>query len=76
MPLAPLTLLTTLLHVFIGLRLVPALAGVTTGWPLAVALLVVSAATMPLPFLRRRWPKHGYCGRPRTPESVLRMPAA
>lgn len=60
MPLAPLTLLTTLLHVFIGLRLVPAMAGVTTGWPLVVVLLVVSALTMPLPFLRRRGPKHGW----------------
>ena len=60
MPLAPLTLLTTLLHVFIGLRLVPALAGVTTGWPVVVVLLAVSAATMPLPFLRRRGPTQGW----------------
>ncbi|PZQ73886.1 MAG: serine/threonine protein phosphatase [Variovorax paradoxus] len=60
MPLAPLTLLTTLLHVFIGLRLVPAMAGVTTGWPLVVLLLVVSALTMPLPFLRRRGPAQGW----------------
>ena len=63
MPIAPLTLLTTLLHVFIALRLTPALAQVTHAWPLFVALLAVSAATMPLPFLRRRgapgreWPK-------------------
>ena len=60
MPIAPLTLLTTLLHVFIGLRLVPALAGVTTGWPLLVVLLVLSAATMPLPFVRRSGSKHGW----------------
>ncbi|SCK05848.1 hypothetical protein VAR608DRAFT_0005 [Variovorax sp. HW608] len=51
MPLRPLILLTTLLHVYIGLRLLPALAG---GSVLLVMALVVSAATMPLPFASRR----------------------
>ncbi len=55
MPLRPLILLTTLLHVYIGLRLLPALAGSWTGWSvLLVIALVVSAATMPLPFASRR----------------------
>ncbi|MEJ8812122.1 metallophosphoesterase [Variovorax ureilyticus] len=55
MPLRPLILLTTLLHVYIGLRLLPALAGNWTGWlALLVVALVVSAATMPLPFASRR----------------------
>ncbi|SEB23997.1 metallophosphoesterase [Variovorax sp. YR216] len=55
MPLRPLILLTTLLHVYIGLRLLPALAGNWTGWAvLLVIALVISAATMPLPFASRR----------------------
>jgi len=55
MPLRPLILLTTLLHVYLGLRLLPALAGGWTGWPVLLAIaLVVSAATMPLPFASRR----------------------
>ncbi len=55
MPLRPPILLTTLLHVYIGLRLLPALAGSWTGWSvLLVIALVISAATMPLPFASRR----------------------
>jgi predicted MPP superfamily phosphohydrolase len=54
MPLRPLILLTTLLHVYIGLRLLPSLAGQGTGWSLLLAALVVSAATMPLPFVGMR----------------------
>lgn len=52
MPLRPLVLLTTLLHLYIGLRLLPALASLTPAWPLLLALLGVSAGAMPLPFLR------------------------
>ena len=66
MPLRPLILLVTLLHVYIGLRLLPALASLTGAWPLLLAALVLSAATMPLPFIgaragarRRRWPMAG-----------------
>lgn len=54
MPLRPLILLTTLLHVYIGLRLLPSLAGHGFGWPMLLAVLVVSAATMPLPFIGMR----------------------
>lgn len=56
MPLRPLTLLTALLHVYVGLRLLPALAAFAApGWPwLLGAALVVSAATMPLPFVGMR----------------------
>jgi uncharacterized protein len=54
MPLRPLILLTTLLHVYIGLRLLPSLAGHAAGWSLLLAALVVSAATMPLPFVGMR----------------------
>ncbi|MBO9650735.1 MAG: metallophosphoesterase [Variovorax sp.] len=55
MPLRPLIALTTLLHAYIGLRLLPALAGNWAGWTvLLVIALVVSAATMPLPFAGRR----------------------
>jgi predicted MPP superfamily phosphohydrolase len=54
MPIRPLVLLSLLLHVYVGLRLLPALAGPPwAGGTLLVALLV-SAATMPLPFLGRR----------------------
>ena len=48
------TVLTTLLHVLIALRVLPALADFTPWWPLLALLLVVSALTMPLPFLSRR----------------------
>ncbi|VTU12767.1 putative metallophosphoesterase [Variovorax sp. SRS16] len=54
MPLRPLTLLIALLHVYVGLRLLPALQAWTLAWPLLLAALVVSAATMPLPFIGRR----------------------
>ena len=54
MPLRPVILLTTLLHVYIGLRLLPALAAFPGAWPVLLALLVVSAATMPLPFVGLR----------------------
>jgi len=61
MPLRPLILLTTLLHAYIGLRLLPALAAITGAWPMLLAALVLSAATMPLPFAgarssAARWP--------------------
>jgi len=51
MPIRLLTLLVTLLHVYIGLRLLPALATLTGAWPLLLAALLLSAATMPLPFI-------------------------
>ncbi|MGJ7494828.1 metallophosphoesterase [Variovorax sp. RT4R15] len=54
MPLRPLTLLTTLLHLYIGLRLLPGLAAFTPTWPVLVLLLAVSALTMPLPFVGLR----------------------
>ncbi len=54
MPLRPLTVLTTLLHIYIGLRLLPALAGGWAGWPLLLIAIAVSAATMPLPFIGLR----------------------
>jgi hypothetical protein len=54
MPIRPLSALTALLHVYIALRLVPALATLTPAWPLALLLLAVSALTIPLPFVSRR----------------------
>ncbi|MET0542143.1 MAG: metallophosphoesterase [Variovorax sp.] len=54
MPLRPLTLLTTLLHLYIGMRLLPVLTGFTRLWPLVLLLLIVSAITMPLPFIGMR----------------------
>ena len=54
MPLLPLTVLSTLLHVYMALRLVPPLAALTPAWPLLLLLLVVSAASMPLPFIGLR----------------------
>jgi predicted MPP superfamily phosphohydrolase len=54
MPLRPLILLTTLLHAYIGLRLLPSLAALTAAWPLLLVALVVSAAAMPLPFVGAR----------------------
>lgn len=65
MPLAPLTVLSTLLHALIALRVLPALADFTPWWPVLGLLLVVSAATMPLPFLSRR---RGGEARPPLPE--------
>jgi len=43
MPIRPLSALTALLHVYIALRLVPALAVLTPAWPLALVALAVSA---------------------------------
>lgn len=55
MPLRPLSILTALLHVYIGLRLLPALFALTpVGALLLLAALVVSAATIPLPFVGLR----------------------
>jgi predicted MPP superfamily phosphohydrolase len=54
MPLRPLVLLTTLLHAYIGLRLLPALAGLPLAWPVLGLALLVSAVTMPLPFVGMR----------------------
>ncbi|HSV81508.1 MAG TPA: metallophosphoesterase [Ramlibacter sp.] len=54
MALLPLTTLVALLHALIGVRLLPALAEISPAWPLLGLLLVVSAATIPLPFLSRR----------------------
>lgn len=54
MPIRPLSVLTALLHVYMALRLLPALAMLTAAWPLALAALAVSAATIPLPFVSRR----------------------
>jgi len=54
MPIKPLVLLTTLLHLYIGLRLVPALAPWMPAGPLLAVLLLASAIALPQPFLRRR----------------------
>lgn len=55
MPLLPLTLVTTLLHVYIAIRLVPAMGALTTLPVMALLLtLAVSAASMPLPFIGLR----------------------
>ncbi|RYF82620.1 MAG: metallophosphoesterase [Comamonadaceae bacterium] len=55
MPLAPLTVLTTLLHAYIALRLTPALMQTGAGWALLPVWLAVSALCMPLPFMQRPW---------------------
>jgi uncharacterized protein len=57
MRLRPMIFLTTLLHVYIALRLLPALEAFATfkaAVPLLLVALLVSAATMPLPFVGRR----------------------
>ena len=55
MPLRPLILLTTLLHVYAGLRLLPALHALAPALAaLLLAALALSATTMPLPFIGRR----------------------
>lgn len=54
MPLRPLIVLITLLHVYAALRLTPALAALTTAWPLLPGALAVSAIAMPLPFVVSR----------------------
>ncbi len=50
----PLTTLIALLHALIAVRLLPALADVTPAWPVFGLLLLVSALSIPLPFLSRR----------------------
>ena len=55
MPLAPLSVLTALLHAYIALRLTPALMQTGAGWALLPVGLAVSALCMPLPFLQRPW---------------------
>ena len=62
MPIRPLSALTALLHVYIALRLLPALATLTPAWPLALLALGVSAATIPLPFVSRRVGRDGSAG--------------
>ena len=67
MPLRPLILLTTLLHAYIGLAAAACAGATFTGaWPVLLAALVLSAATMPLPFVGARssrppgrWPTAG-----------------
>jgi hypothetical protein len=55
MPLRPFILLTTLLHVYAGLRLLPSLHALTPALAaLLLAALALSASTMPLPFVGRR----------------------
>jgi predicted MPP superfamily phosphohydrolase len=59
MPFRPLVVLTVLLHVYIGIRLLPTIDGVSHVASLAVLVaLLTSAATMPLPFLAFRG--HGH----------------
>ena len=53
MPFRSMSALTALLHVLIAVRLLPALASSSPMWPLAGIALLVSAATIPLPFLSR-----------------------
>jgi len=43
-----------LLHAYMAMRLLPALAMLTPAWPLALAALVISAITIPMPFASRR----------------------
>ncbi|WP_454901674.1 metallophosphoesterase [Variovorax gossypii] len=62
MPIRPLSALTALLHAYIALRLLPALAVLTPAWPLALLALVVSAVTIPLPFLSRRIERNASMG--------------
>lgn len=55
MPFRPLVFLTVLLHVYIGLRVLPMIDGTSRIASLAVLVaLLASAATMPLPFLAFR----------------------
>ena len=54
MPIRSLSVLTALLHSYMAMRLLPALATLTPAWPLALAALVISALTIPLPFASRR----------------------
>ena len=54
MPIRSLSVLTALLHAYMAMRLLPALAMLTPAWPLALAALIISAITIPLPFASRR----------------------
>ncbi|MDQ0025984.1 putative MPP superfamily phosphohydrolase [Variovorax paradoxus] len=54
MPIRFLSVLTALLHAYMAMRLLPALAMLTPAWPLALAALIISAITIPLPFASRR----------------------
>jgi len=54
MPIRSLSVLTVLLHAYMAMRLLPALAMLTPAWPLALAALVISAITIPMPFASRR----------------------
>ncbi|MDM0111733.1 metallophosphoesterase [Variovorax sp. J22R133] len=63
MALFPVSFFIILLHVLIGVRVLPALADVTPLWPFLALALLVSAVTMPLPFLGRsgsRWKVPGW----------------
>ncbi|RYF76147.1 MAG: metallophosphoesterase, partial [Comamonadaceae bacterium] len=51
MPFRSLTFLTALLHVYLALRLLPAIASATPAWPVLAVLLAISAVAMPLPFV-------------------------
>jgi predicted MPP superfamily phosphohydrolase len=62
MPIRPLSALTALLHVYIALRLLPALATLTAAWPLVLLALAVSTSTIPLPFLSRRIERRASAG--------------
>lgn len=53
MPLRPLTILTTLLHLYIGLRLVGALSAWPGAGPALAVALLVSAIALPMPFQHR-----------------------
>ena len=63
MALFPVSFFITLLHILVGVRVLPALADATPLWPFFALLLVVSAVTMPLPFLERsrsKWKVPGW----------------
>jgi len=62
MPIRSLSVLTALLHAYMAMRLLPALATLTPAWPLALAALVISALTIPLPFASRRTAAHTTLG--------------
>jgi predicted MPP superfamily phosphohydrolase len=62
MPIRSLSVLTALLHAYMAMRLLPALATLTPAWPLALAALVISALTIPLPFASRRIAAHTTLG--------------
>ncbi|MBS0341573.1 MAG: metallophosphoesterase [Proteobacteria bacterium] len=54
MALLPITTIVALLHALLALRLLPALAERSAAWPVLAVALVISAVSMPLPFLARR----------------------